>query len=118
MNSTNAYIEVIGKIELFNKFVFCVTWGIVGFCVTAPVPYSYARYYIYDAGERSFYLFYPTWFVINKKKINVSHIEISIYRQCFFFVVCTRYPFHWRTPFGFVVAYISQTVGGNAYYDN
>lgn len=63
IGSTIAYREFVEKIELFNKY-FCVAISIsVAFCFITPLPYSYLRYFVYDMGEESFFLFAPCWFV-------------------------------------------------------
>lgn len=62
-HSTAAYSELISKIELFNKllsFGMCFT---VASLLVAVIPYSVVRYYIFDMGEDSFYLFFRPWFV-------------------------------------------------------
>lgn len=64
VDSIATYKKTIERIELFNKY-FLVIMGFSGsICLFTPLPYSYARYYIYNMGERSFYLFAPAWFVI------------------------------------------------------
>lgn len=64
VHSTVAYRELIGKIELFNQYFWyamCITFAIVAL---APLPYTLARFFIYDMEEDSFYLFAPSWFVL------------------------------------------------------
>lgn len=69
VNSTNAYEQSIGKIEFFNKFLcFTISFSLVIFFV-AVLPYTFARYYIFNMGENSFFLFAPPWFVFTPKEI-------------------------------------------------
>lgn len=63
-DSTVAYRELIEKIELFNKVLCLILCSGGAFCTVTPLPYSFVRYYIFDKGEESFFLFYPSWFVI------------------------------------------------------
>lgn len=122
VNSTVLYKEVIGKIEFFNKVFWNAICVEALICICAALPYTYVRYYIYDLGEDSFYLFCPCWYVFtlmiargwahtqtdrerpskylwNITKLNVSHL-ISI-----------RYPFDWKTPHGYIVAFLAQCAG-------
>lgn len=70
----------------------------------STAPYSYVRYHFFNMGVNSYLLFSPCWFVsvimsINrKKKIICSFIE-------------RRYPFDWKTPYGYLVAWLLQCVG-------
>lgn len=73
------YKELCGKMELFNKVLCVVISSSIVFCMVTPLPYSFVRYYMYDMGEKSFYLFAPAWFVFfiytirYKTRSNVSN---------------------------------------------
>lgn len=56
-------------------------------------------------GEKSFYLFAPTWFVFIVKR-NESFDNCNL-----FDFHCNRFPFEWRTPFGYFVALLGQGAG-------
>lgn len=67
-HSATAHQELTEKIELFPK-CFCLTLLlIIGFCVSSALPYSFIRYYRFDMGEKSFYLFIPSWCVFSVKQ--------------------------------------------------
>lgn len=59
------YNERIGKIELFSKCLNVALGVSVIIAYYMTGPYSFVRYYIFEYGEDSFYLFAPTWFVLH-----------------------------------------------------
>lgn len=62
-HSSIVYRELVGKIDLYNKyfcFVMCLGFSC---CMLTSLPYSYIRYFIFDMGAESFYLFVPAWCV-------------------------------------------------------
>lgn len=66
-HSKAAYNGLMAKIELFNEllcFGFSLSMAII---LLGVIPYTFVRYFIYDMGENSFYLFAPTWFVFVSK---------------------------------------------------
>lgn len=82
VHSTAAYNVLIDKIEVFHKALFFA----IGISCSAPfvsaAPYSILRYYMFNRGSDSFYLFAPAWF-----------------------------PFDWQTPFGYLAAWFAQFAG-------
>lgn len=65
VHSQIEYGKLVEENESYIKFfcsVFCATGA---FCLFTALPYTYVRYYVWDLGEKSFYLFYPAWFVSN-----------------------------------------------------
>lgn len=70
-HSVAIYRQIAGKIERFTKGFSGFICAELIFCIFAPMPYSIVRYYIYDMGAKSFYLFFPTWFVIFTIKLVV-----------------------------------------------
>lgn len=106
-HSTDAYKKFIAKIEKFTRF-FCIFLSIsIGFLFFSVLPYSLVRYYIFDMGEDSFYLYCPSWFVFHSIKWNeLSRTKIN------FFLHRKRYPFNWKSPAGYLVAWMAQWVVG------
>lgn len=102
-HSTAAYNEIIEKIELINKILSIGLWISGAIILSTAVPYSFVRYYIFDMGEDSFYLFLPAWFVFLRIETD-KKLQISFFHW-------TRFPFEWRTPFGYFVAWLSQCAG-------
>lgn len=68
-----AYNEAIGKIELLTKSLFSALGITVVIVFFVAEPYSFVRYYVFDKDEDSFYLFAPSWFVLNYKAKYVQH---------------------------------------------
>lgn len=71
-HSTVAYKEIIEKIERFNEFLCFAMCTTVSLFLFTLLPYSFVKYYILNAGHDSFYLFYPTWFVLKMDSMNGS----------------------------------------------
>lgn len=66
VRSKGAYKVLIGKIDLFNK-IYCIGMHIASaFLYLAVLPYSLLRYYVFNLGADSFYLFVPSWFVCHQ----------------------------------------------------
>lgn len=104
--SKTAYTEAIEKIELFNKYFYGVMIVSVESCIFVAVPVSFFQYFVNDMGEKSFYLFGPAWFVSIANELNrINTIK------CFIVFVLSRFPFDWKTPFGFLMAIFSQMFG-------
>lgn len=106
-HSAIAYKRTVEQIELFTKYFHLLVSVSGALCVCSFVPYTYVRYFIYDMGAESFYLFYLAWFVINLSSFMYSIKRILI----FFSSILIRYPFDWKTPFGYFVASLSQLAG-------
>lgn len=71
-NSKIAYEKSVEQIELFTKWFFIVNLYTIVSCTFDALPYTIIRYYYYDMGDESFYLFCPGWFVFTIKW-NASH---------------------------------------------
>lgn len=68
VHSADAYKDLIGNIELFNK-LFCYSLNITyALLLITAAPYTYIRYYILDMGTEAFQLFCPSWFVLCIKR--------------------------------------------------
>lgn len=62
--SKAAYNGLMAKMELFNKLLcFLMCFGATNSFLTIA-SYSFVRYFIFDMGADSFYLFAPSWFVL------------------------------------------------------
>lgn len=89
-HSAVAYKDLIEKIELFNKcfcLVGCVTLALLFFML---LPYTYVRYYIFNLGVDSFYLFCPsTFFAISSYCYNFSvPVDVKIPQENIYFCRC------------------------------
>lgn len=58
------YDETSGNIERLHKFLFFALSMTVLLVFFTAAPYSFVRYYIFDMGPDSFYLFAPSWSVL------------------------------------------------------
>lgn len=94
-------------IELFNKAL----GGSISTIMVFPFIYSIFNYYILGLGKESFLLFCPAWFVLTIEDdltfLTANRIKIIV----FFSISGKRWPFDWKTPFGFLVAWLGQCAG-------
>lgn len=105
IRSKGAYKVLIGKIDLFNK-IYCIGMHIASaFLYLAVLPYSLLRYYVFNLGADSFYLFVPSY--VTKWPDELKTIKI----QQIFFCIELRFPFDWRTPSGYLMAWFAQCAG-------
>lgn len=111
MDSLAEYSELMGNIELFNKLWYFALNATCTFCFYSALPYTCIRYFIFDMGKESYYLFYPTWFVFTSSKLKRKFERIKKKLNSYFLINCIRWPFDWRTPLGYLVAYPAQCVG-------
>lgn len=58
------YKDANEKIERFTQFFAYITVVATNILVLPSIFYTVVSYYFLDAGEESFFLFSPTWFVI------------------------------------------------------
>lgn len=90
------------RIELLNK-LFCSAILIsIAILYSTPMPYTIVRYHFLDMGSDSFYLFTICWFVYC-----TSNQLYQIYHST---LIERRYPFDWKTPVGYLVAWLAQHV--------
>lgn len=75
-HSATAYRKLMGKIELFNKLCYFSLLAIWAILFSSNLPYTYVRYYVLDVGKESFFLFYPTWFVLVVYAINSNEMKL------------------------------------------
>lgn len=73
VHSTGAFERIIGRIELLNKCLCSALRISMILLFFTTLPYSLVRYYIFDMGENSFYLFFPSWWVFSM----VVHKELN-----------------------------------------
>lgn len=111
MNSMAVYKESLEKIELFSKYFYIADFVSLAFMVFTPLPYTAVRYYIFDMDEESYYLFTPAWFVFPINRHDAQPLIPQIDKRIRFIFDCTRYPFDWRTPFGYLIAFIAEYAG-------
>lgn len=65
MHSTIVYKHTNEKIEQLTQFV-AITLMVANVVFLLPaLLYTSVNYYILDAGTESFFLFFPTWLVLN-----------------------------------------------------
>lgn len=101
------YNEAIENIELFNRLIYGAIYISTAFCIFVTLPISFIRYLAYDMEEKSFLLFFPTWFV--------SKLFGKCEKKKFLNLDFGRFPFDWRTPYGYLVAFIAQYMGVMAF---
>lgn len=58
-----AYEELIGLIERFNQLLFYAMANTAALLYFAMPPYTLVRYYVFNMGQNSYFLFHPSWFV-------------------------------------------------------
>lgn len=82
MNSLMIYRDINEKIEQLTN-IFAKAFYQLYFCLVVPyMVYTMIDYYVLDTVEKSFYFFYPTW-----------------------------WPFDWKTPSGYLMAWVGQCAG-------
>lgn len=74
LSTTNAR-KLNAQIELLNRWFFIALAATLVSVTTLPLIYTYIKYYVLNAGEASFYLYCPTWFVFIREK-NKRYIRI------------------------------------------
>lgn len=106
VHSRIAYEKLIAKIELFNNFLFFAFVSTDTILFFTVLPYTCVRYYIFNMAEDSYFLFCPSWFVFFRKIkfSSKSTKKIDIIVKFSF----SRYPFDWKTPFGYLLAWLAQ----------
>lgn len=64
-------------------------------------------------GELSFYLFFPAWFVFTLWKFSESIPKFfqQLKHATLFWNNSIRFPFAWKNPFGYMVAFLAQCEG-------
>lgn len=80
----------------------CATLAILFF---SAAPCSFMRYYMFNMGADSFLLFGPSWFVVTIKRNCLNEQKIHENTRI-------RYPFDWKSPPGYLVAWLAQFAGG------
>lgn len=63
-NATIRYEELSEKIEKFCEWFCIALFGTGAFCSVSVLIFSCVNYYIFGLGEESFYLFFPTVYVL------------------------------------------------------
>lgn len=111
IHSVLIYNETNGKIERFNYFFSNILIISNVVFLLSPLLYSTFNYYVLNLGRGSFLLFCPAWFVIDMVKIR-KEIWMNDEMFCLCGDVCKRLPFDWRTPLGYLVAWVTQCVEG------
>lgn len=79
VQSSLAYKELIRKIELFTTVLFSVLSVSIVIVFFTAAPYTFVRYYILNAGEDSFYLFCPSWFVFITNWNEINTVVICLF---------------------------------------
>lgn len=90
------------KIEQITTFF---GYALVATIIIIALPtmcYSIVCYFALDLGTESFLLSFPTWFVYT----NYLKTPLLV-----FLLMWIRWPFDWRTPFGYFLAWLSQSTG-------
>lgn len=106
-----AYQEFSEKTEKLCEW-FCIAMlGSCSFCSCLTLIFSFVNYYIFNMGEKSFYLMYSTVYVYNcillEIKIWARHFTSTVFLLLF---TSRLFPITWRAPFGFVVAWFYEMV--------
>lgn len=112
VHSTIAYRELVEKIEQCQKFLcinMCFSFITFHF---SPLPYGYVRYYVFNMGEDSFFLFMPIWYVfictIKQLTMNRNWDKVG---NIFFCIWGKKSLFDSKTPFGYFWTWLVQCSG-------
>lgn len=110
MKSITTYRNLIGNIERLCKFLAIVEIQSV-VSMTGPFfLYTFINYYILDVGEKSFLLPLPATLVswtLKKKWKRINSTKEPLFTYFFNY----RWPFNWKTPLGYFIAWFLQVVG-------
>ena len=106
IDSTIIYKTTNEKIEQLTKFVAYAFYLSIIILVIPPFFYTIISYYFLGSGRDSFFLFFPAWFVLQKQKKKKKLNSIN-----FFACIKKRFPFDWKTLFGYFFAWLTQCVG-------
>lgn len=82
VHSTNLYKDTNANIELLTELFTCAMYGATVVVMLPVLLYSSIEYYYMDSGKDAFFLYFFAW-----------------------------WPFDWRTPFGYLVAWSAQFAG-------
>lgn len=99
------YTEFNKNLERYSKCVYIVLVDVaLGFGTACLLSLSYINYYILDLKEEAFLLSAPAMYVsfMDSKR----NIQIFLNLLNFSF---DRFPFNWKTPFGYLIAELSET---------
>lgn len=98
----NPYAVLNEKIERISELLrFCIMLSAPG-ALLPPFILSAVNYFVYDLDDESFYLTYSSWYVRLRPLFSFK----SFYDGFFFYL--PRFPFNWKTPFGYLFAFSSQ----------
>lgn len=100
------YCNLKQKIELFSEiyYIGVVKLSMSGVVLPSVVS-SFINYFIYNMGEDSFFLSYPIVYV-QFITDELSNFVIQIGSKLFY----CRLPFNWRTPHGYLIALIFESI--------
>lgn len=107
INSINSFNNEFILTEVRSTIIICVTFTPIPFTL---VLLTYVRYYNYDMGESSFELCVPAWFVFNPNWNWIQFMIYEFYKNTTIWI-CSRYPFDWKTPTGYLTAFVVQFFG-------
>lgn len=108
--STSLYRDTNRKIERITKYITNAVITSNSIFVPLPLVYTIVNYYFLDSGKDSFYLISSAWFVHLPKQSYLPESKLWIF---FHVHVCVRkrWPFDWKTPSGYLVAWLAQFAG-------
>lgn len=104
----SAYKNVNTQIEQISEWFSYALLGTLVLIVLFPISYTGVCYFILDLGVESFYLYPPTEWVRIKFSCILSNY--CVYTKTVFFNG-KRWPFDWKAPIGYLVAWSCGFVG-------
>lgn len=112
-HSSIVYKQASEKIEQFTE-LFGYALLATGMTLTAlPLCYAIVNFYVLGSGKESFFLFFPTWFVLYNQMMHLK-VEREVQNFLVLFLQFLRWPFDWKTPLGYLVAWSGEFAGFEA----
>lgn len=105
-----AYKKLIVNIELLSEWYSYFTLASILPCVLFPISYTAVAYYILVSGADSYYLFPPTKCVQIYLQFQIM-TKVAFALNVFLFLLMERWPFEWKSPMGYLVAWLCESAG-------
>lgn len=99
-----------------SSIVIFVTLKLTSVCIFMPwLIYTYFIYFTTDAGSPAFELPFPIWYAFYTPILLIFHKRNQLREEIcakinIFVVVFGRFPFEWKNPFGFLIAFALQYI--------